>query len=121
MPRSWDCAVHWAVLGAGRPDLTGPVEAFLAAEGHPVPQLAGDRRRPRRTPALARGAALRGLFCGGTLADEAMTVAEAELGGIRSNIAHAPDAARSGPTCATTATSSSTSATTGSPGAAPTR
>jgi FdrA protein len=39
---------------------------------------------------LAQGSALRGLFCGGTLADEAMTVAEGELGGIRSNIAHDP-------------------------------
>ena len=44
-------------------------------------------------PSLATGPSLRGLFCGGTLADEAMTVAEATLGGIRSNIAHAPELA----------------------------
>ena len=44
-------------------------------------------------PALAAGRSLRGLFCGGTLADEAMLVAEATLGGIRTNIAHSPDLA----------------------------
>ena len=82
--------VHWAVLGAGRPDLTASVEAFLEAEGHPVPQWPATVA-PADEAGLARGAALRGLFCGGTLADEAMTVAEAELGGIRSNIAHHPD------------------------------
>ena len=82
--------VHWAVLGAGRPDLTASVEAFLEAEGHPVPQWPATMA-PAEEAGLARGAALRGLFCGGTLADEAMTVAEAELGGIRSNIAHHPD------------------------------
>ncbi|HET6967017.1 MAG TPA: FdrA family protein [Ornithinibacter sp.] len=82
--------VHWAVLGAGRPDLTASVEAFLAAEGHTVPQWP-ETIAPAEDPALTRGTALRGLFCGGTLADEAMTVAEAELGGIRSNIAHQPD------------------------------
>ena len=89
--------VHWAVLGTGRPDLTQAVEAFLAAEGHPVPAwpaTVADRtpRRPRRPP-LTTGPSLRGLFCGGTLADEAMTVAEATLGGIRSNIAHSPELA----------------------------
>ncbi len=36
---------------------------------------------------------LRGLFCGGTLADEAMLIASAELGGIRSNIPLAPELA----------------------------
>jgi FdrA protein len=81
---------HWAVLGSGRPDLTAAVEAFLAAEGNYVPSwpathAAGD------DPALTRGPSLRGLFCGGTLADEAMTVAEATLGGIHSNIAHTPE------------------------------
>ena len=84
--------VHWAVLGAGRPDLTAAVEAFLTAQGHPVPVWPESVADPD-DPALRRGTALRGLFCGGTLADEAMTVAEATLGGIRSNIAHAPDLA----------------------------
>lgn len=82
--------VHWAVLGAGRPDLTQAVEAFLAARGVAVPPWPHSPA-PREDPALSQGPALRGLFCGGTLADEAMTVAEAELGGIRSNIAHSAD------------------------------
>ncbi|MFL6151591.1 MAG: FdrA family protein [Ornithinibacter sp.] len=84
--------VHWAVLGAGRPDLTAAVEDFLVAEGHYVPAwpatVAASEDR-----ALTPGPSLRGLFCGGTLADEAMTVAEATLGGIRSNIAHTPELA----------------------------
>lgn len=82
-------SVHWAVLGAGRPDLTAAVEAFLTAQGHDVPTWPSTVAEPEPTD-LARGPSLRGLFCGGTLADEAMTVAEAELGGIRSNIAHDP-------------------------------
>jgi FdrA protein len=80
------------VLGAGRPDLTAAVEQFLAAEGHPVPTWPATLATPD-DPALTTGPSLRGLFCGGTLADEAMTVAEATLGGIRSNIAHAPELA----------------------------
>lgn len=84
--------VHWAVLGPGRPDLTQAVEAFLAAVGHPVPAWPATVAAPEPA-ALTAGPSLRGLFCGGTLADEAMTVAEATLGGIRSNIAHSPDLA----------------------------
>jgi hypothetical protein len=41
----------------------------------------------------ATGPSLRGLFCGGTLADEAMLVAAASLGDIRSNIPLRPDLA----------------------------
>jgi len=84
--------LHWAVLGAGRPDLTAAVEHFLLAEGHPVPTWP-TTLAPPDDPALTTGPSLRGLFCGGTLADEAMTVAMATLGGIRSNIAHSPDLA----------------------------
>jgi FdrA protein len=84
--------VHWAVLGPGRPDITAAVEAFLEAEGHPVPEWPVTLADPE-DPTLTRGPSLRGLFCGGTLADEAMTVAEATLGGIRSNIAHSPELA----------------------------
>lgn len=104
--------VHWATLGAGRPDLTAAIEAFLGALGREVPpwprwdalpisatlkdspdqdphdpsESDGPRREPRY---------LRGLFCGGTLADEAMLVASRELGGvgIRSNIPLSPDLA----------------------------
>ncbi|HET9022222.1 MAG TPA: FdrA family protein [Ornithinibacter sp.] len=82
--------VHWAVLGAGRPDITAAVEAFLVAEGYPVPTWPSTIAAPDDR-AIARGPSLRGLFCGGTLAEEAMTVAAGELGGIRSNIAHDPD------------------------------
>ena len=84
--------VHWAVLGPGRPDLTEAVEAFLRAEGHPVPTWPATLADPD-DPDLATGPSLRGLFCGGTLADEAMTVAEVTLGGIRSNIAHTAELA----------------------------
>ena len=95
--------VHWATLGAGRPDLTAAVEAFLTATGHSVPtwpswkpllDLGSSEDPPGQDPAelpksggsAAVGRYLRGLFCGGTLADEAMLVASGELGGIRSNI-----------------------------------
>ena len=69
--------------------------------------------------AAATGPGLRGLFCGGTLADEAMLIAAERLGGIRSNIPP-PRSSPSAPTCATPATWSSTSATTCSPRAEPT-
>ncbi|QGN59274.1 FdrA family protein [Nostocoides sp. HKS02] len=81
--------VHWAILGAGRPDLTAATEAALAATGVDVPQW------PSWEGAAtgAVGGHLRGLFCGGTLADEAMLIASAELGGIRSNIPLSPELA----------------------------
>lgn len=81
--------VYWATLGAGRPDLTAATEAALSAEGHGIPAwpswVVADE-------APAAGA-LRGLFCGGTLADEAMLVAGESLGDIRSNIPLRPDLA----------------------------
>ncbi len=112
--------VHWATLGAGRPDLTAAVEAFLGSLGKEAPEWpswkplldAGSLKDPPRPdvadPSNTRDSAgggeggryLRGLFCGGTLADEAMLVASAELGGIRSNIPLAPDLALDGDLCA---------------------
>ncbi|MGN6753100.1 MAG: FdrA family protein [Intrasporangium sp.] len=85
--------VHWATLGAGKPDLTAAVEHALRSAGHAVPEWpswgAGS--------STAANGALRGLFCGGTLADEAMLVAGGELagsgGGIRSNIPLSPELA----------------------------
>ena len=71
--------VHWAVLGPGRPDLTEAVETFLAAQGHPVPTWPVTLAAPE-DPSLSAGPALRGLFCGGTLADEAMTVGAGDPG-----------------------------------------
>jgi FdrA protein len=82
--------VHWATLGRGRPDLTAAVEAALAAEGRPLPAWPEHRAAPE-DPALRRGSALRGLFCGGTLAEEAVLVAEGELGPVSSNLGHDPE------------------------------
>ena len=87
-----------------------PSSAFLEAEGHPVPAWPATLVTAGG-PVTGRGPSLRGLFCGGTLADEAMLVAEATLGGIRSNIPFSPGVG-SAPTCRTADTSSSTSATT---------
>jgi FdrA protein len=93
--------VEWATLGMGRPDLTAAVEAFLQSLGTAVPTwpswpplldpatLKDRQRQDPHDPSQSRY--LRGLFCGGTLADEAMLVASGELGGIRSNIPLAPD------------------------------
>ena len=103
--------VHWATLGAGRPDLTAAVESVLTAVGADVPvwptwEAAGDRS------ATTSSGSLRGLFCGGTLADEAMLVAGEVLGDITLEHPAAPRARPRRTTCATRATSSSTSATT---------
>ena len=94
--------VHLATLGPGRPDLTAAVEAVLVAGGHAVPQwpswrpAAGDDTSDVEaavSDTLAQGSSLRGLFCGGTLADEAMLVAGEVLGAIRSNIPLRPELA----------------------------
>jgi len=80
--------VRFALLGPGQPDLTAVAEAVLDDLGVPVPDW------PRWPAEPARHAAagwLRGLFCGGTLCDEAMLIASAELGPIRSNIPLQPD------------------------------
>ncbi len=78
--------VRFALLGAGQPDLTQATEAALADLGVAVPSWPSwvVAAEPRR-------GALRGLFCGGTLCDEAMLIASAELGEVRSNIALRPD------------------------------
>lgn len=82
--------VYWATLGAGRPDLTAAVEKVLvevtgAAPTWPIWD-------PETAPEPVEGA-LRGLFCGGTLADEAMVIAAETLGGICSNIPLSPELA----------------------------
>ncbi|HEU4674748.1 MAG TPA: hypothetical protein VFS29_02080 [Motilibacteraceae bacterium] len=72
-----------ATLGVGRPDLTAVAGKVLDALGRvrgPWPEWGQARRSPRP------GGALRGLFCGGTLCDEAMAVASDLLGPVRSNI-----------------------------------
>jgi len=88
--------VHWATLGHGRPDLTAAVEAALATSAHGIPAwpqwLAGTPETLADAAKPAKGF-LRGLFCGGTLADEAMIVASEQLGPIRSNIPLSPELA----------------------------
>ncbi|MDV3296791.1 MAG: FdrA family protein [Brachybacterium paraconglomeratum] len=81
--------VHWATLGPGRPDLTAAVEQALTDEGRGVPTWpAWVPEQPSATAGF-----LRGLFCGGTLADEVMLIASAQLGPIRSNIPLSPELA----------------------------
>jgi len=83
--------VTTVLIGAGRPDLTAGVEAVLAAIGVEPPwwpSWSAGRAKPD-----AHHGALRGLYAGGTLADEAMVVAGRTLGDIRSNIPLRPDLA----------------------------
>jgi FdrA protein len=77
-----------ALLGPGRPDLTATAEELLTAAGVAVPDWPVWRPAPADPPGPG---ALRGLYAGGTLADEAMLVAGPELGDIRSNIPLGPD------------------------------
>jgi FdrA protein len=94
-----------ALLGPGQPDLSDAVRAVLAALGRPAPAswprwLPPDGA-PDGEPADSGGApdgasadsggALRGLFSGGTLCDEAMVIASAELGRVESNIPLRPE------------------------------
>lgn len=78
--------VRFALLGPGQPDLTQSTEAVLTELAAPVPDWPS-----WPVAAEPRPGALRGLFCGGTLCDEAMLIASAELGEVRSNIALRPD------------------------------
>ena len=80
--------VLFAFTGPGQPDLTAAAEQTLRAAGVPVPDWphwAPDRDRP------ARPGALRGLFAGGTLCDEAMVIATERLGPVWSNIPLRPE------------------------------
>ncbi len=104
------------LLGPGRPTISEGVETVLEALGLPVPtwstwgwtgasdgpsRAAGPHHKGRnqagRSQAWPNHAGrnhtrvLRGLFSGGTLADEAMVVLAGRLGDIRSNIPLRPD------------------------------
>lgn len=73
--------VQFALLGAGQPDLTAAAENVLKELDRQVPEWP-------TWGATESGSAgqIRGLFAGGTLCDEAMIIAEAELGPVWSNI-----------------------------------
>lgn len=77
-----------ALLGQGHDDLTSATEKALAAVGIEPPRW--PVLVPHQVPAARRGA-LRGLFSGGTLCDEAMLIAAQRLGPVRSNIPLQPD------------------------------
>ncbi|MDK3255005.1 FdrA family protein [Blastococcus capsensis] len=74
--------VRSAALSPESPDLTAAVEALLTDLGFDVPVWPS---RPGPAEAVVPGAVLKGLYSGGTLADEAMLLASPVLGGIRSN------------------------------------
>jgi FdrA protein len=79
--------VQFAFVGPGLPDLTMAAETALRTVGLPVPawpHWPGPAAAPR-------AGALRGLFAGGTLCDEAMVIAAERLGPIRSNIPLQPE------------------------------
>ena len=83
--------VSLILLGSGRVDITDGVRQVLvaldlAAPAWPRWSVGVDSAEPVRRIDL-----LRGLFSGGTLADEAMQIAESTLGPIRSNIPLRPE------------------------------
>jgi FdrA protein len=80
--------VQLAFLGAGQPDLTAAARRAVETVGGTWSRL--QTWTPSLAPAAGAGA-LRGLFAGGTLCDEAMVIAAQELGPIRSNIPLQPD------------------------------
>ncbi|MGY1692744.1 FdrA family protein [Geodermatophilus sp. SYSU D01105] len=80
--------VRSAALSPDTPDLTAAVEALLTDMGAEVPQWPS---RPGDGTPAAPGAVLKGLYSGGTLADEAMLLAAPVLGDIRSNTPLRPE------------------------------
>jgi FdrA protein len=84
---SLETPVLLALLGEGQDDLT-------TVAGRAVEALGGEWQAPwswDEQPAPKAGGGLRGLFAGGTLCDEAMVIAAATLGEVRSNIALRPE------------------------------
>lgn len=82
-----DTPVEFALIGPGQPDLTAAAEQVLRAIGVDVPawpHYTGEQPAPRQ-------GALRGLFAGGTLCDEAMIIASERLGQVCSNIPLRPE------------------------------
>src|SRR3954452_4907908 len=82
--------VRSAVLAGETPDLTAAVEELLRDMGLDVPTWPS---RPGPAVSAVPGATLKGLYSGGTLADEAMLLAAPALGDIRSNTPLRPELA----------------------------
>jgi FdrA protein len=80
--------VRSAVLSPETPDLTAAVEGLLTDMGMDVPTWPS---RPGPAESKVPGAALKGLYSGGTLADETMLLAAPALGDIRSNTPLKPE------------------------------
>ncbi len=80
--------VQFALIGPGEPDLTTATETALRTLGLAVPDWPS---WPGRTAPTQPAGALRGLFAGGTLCDEAMVIATERLGPIWSNIPLQPE------------------------------
>jgi FdrA protein len=81
-------SVQFALVGPGERDLTAATETTLRTLGLAVPDWPS---WPGPTAPTQRAGALRGLFAGGTLCDEAMVIATERLGPIWSNIPLRPD------------------------------
>ncbi len=79
--------VLFGLLGIDQPDLTATARAVTEAVGV---DWAPPSHHVGAVPQGRAGGSLRGLFVGGTLCDEAMIIAAAELGPIASNIALDP-------------------------------
>jgi FdrA protein len=75
--------VLFGLLGAGQPDLTATAASVVQAAGG---RWAAPEHWTGDVATGRPGGALRGLFVGGTLCDEAMLVASAALGRVTSNI-----------------------------------
>ncbi len=91
--RQCDTPVLLGFVGRDQLDLTAVADAAAERVDHPIT----NHRRwdPSVIPSPAVGE-LRGLFSGGTLCDEAMVIASAALGPVRSNIPLEPDWALDG-------------------------
>jgi succinyl-CoA synthetase alpha subunit len=91
MAASLTTPVSFVLMGPGQPDISSAAMELVATLGGSAP--AWGRWLPASAPGQPRPGALRGLYSGGTLADEAMVVAGGVLGDIRSNIPLRPDLA----------------------------
>jgi FdrA protein len=78
-----------APLGPDAPDLTSVAESVLVQIDVPVPEW--PTWAPENVTPAGGGGWLRGLYSGGTLCVEAMVVAAASLGPVRSNIPLRPE------------------------------